>query len=379
MKFTIERSILLPCIQHLSSVVSSRNITTALSNFLIEAVPEKEQIVFTATDMEMTVRVRISANVTEAGTAAVSAKSLLEIVNSLDEKPINFFVESDYLKIFCGHSNFSLLCFDHTQFPLVPQMSFDNAMSLPSAIMPQMISIGGIAILQESNRPIFSGIRWRITNEFQMMSSTDGKRIAEIKKEHSIALDEVVEHIVPTKGLYFLEKVIDEEDENGTMKVIFEDNRIIISYGNYELFTQVIQGKFPEYEKVLQVDNPNHLIIDKNLLKTAIKRVSLLSTEEYFRIKLDISETKVVVTSFNSEMGDATDEIENFEYSGPAFTIAFNYKFLMAMLNAIEKDKVELSFGQPDNGIINTQVMLYNYPDIDDFKCQLLLMPLRLK
>jgi len=377
MRFTIERSQLLSNIQYLQSIVPTKNISPILTNFLIEADAENNRLKITCTDLEITVMVKIAAQVAESGKVAVMAKNLTDIINSLEDKPINLFQENEYLKIRCSHSSFSLLCADYMQFPQIPDINMDKAFTVSAPMLAKMINISSIAVLQEVTRPIFTGIFWRITTDSQTMVATDGKKIVEVKKEHSLVVPEDLEHVIPTKGLFFLEKVI--EESNPDLKVLFEANRIIFGYDNYVLITQIIPGRFPDYEKVLKVDNPNTLTIDKGTLRQAVKRVSLLASEEFFRIKFDISPEKITLYSVNSEMGDATEVVEDHQYSGPSFSIAFNYKYILSVLNVLESEKVKMTFGQPEGGFINTQVIIYNEPEPKDYHPVFLLMPLRLK
>ena len=377
MRFTIEKSRLISTIQHLNGVVPAKSINPILTNLLIEADSEKEIITVTSTDMEITVIAKTMASISESGKIAVSARNLLEIVSSLEDKPVNFEKDEEYLRIKSGHANFSLLCADHSQFPLIPTVGFENALTMNAPMFSKMISIAGIAVLQEMTRPIFSGILWRLTPESQVMASTDGKKIVEVKKRQNTGIMENKELVVPTKGLHFLEKVIN--DDSPEMKFLFEQNRIIFSYMNYTVISQIIPGRYPDYEKVMNVTNTNTLIINKNLLKQTVRRVSLLASEEFYRIKFDISESQIVVSSVNSEMGDASEEITEFSYTGSPFSIAFNYRFMLSILGVLETEKVKITFGQADNGIINSQCMFYNHPELDDYQTLILLMPLRLK
>lgn len=377
MRFRIERQKLLANIQHLQTIVPTKTISPILTNFMIEANAEESRIRIISTDLEITVIAALPAEVMESGNVAVSARNLTDIVLSLEDKTITFFKENEYLKIHCSHSDFSLLCADHSQFPQAPEISLDDAMIISAPMLAKMVNITSIAVLQEVTRPIFTGIYWRVLPDLQIMVATDGKKIVEVRKEHSMQISEKLEHVVPTKGLFFLEKVIDES--NPDLKVVFEANRIIFGYRNYIVSSQIIPGKFPEYEKVLRVEQPNSLIISKSILKQAVKRVSLLASEEFFRVKFEISSEKVVLYSVNSEMGDATEVIENHIYSGPSFSIAFNYKFILSVLNVLESDKLRMTFGEPEGGFLNTQVIIYNEPEPKDYHPVFLLMPLRLK
>lgn len=377
MHFNIERTKLQTNIQHLISVVPVKTITPILTNFLLEADIDKQEIIVTATDMEVTIIVRIQTTVLEEGKLAVSARNLLEIINSVDDKPVDFKTEDGYLKIHCHHANFKLFCADHSQFPAKPEFSFDGAYVTSAPVFAKMIRIAGVAVSHEETRPIFTGLLWRITPEMQIIAATDGKRISEVRKAYKIEIPDKMESVIPIKGLSFLEKVITENSPE--IRYIIESNRVIFSYMNYTVSSQTIAGRYPEYSKALQAENPHSLIMDKDILRQAVKRVALLATDEYFKIKFKITGSEIVISSFDNEMGDAKEAITDFEYSGPDFEIAFNYKFVLSILSVIETEKVKITFAEPVEGMVNNQALIYNYPDLDNYKVLILLMPLRLK
>ncbi len=377
MHFTIEKTNLLSNIQHLITVVPTKTINPILQNFLIEADENGQKVIISATNLDVTIICQLKTEVMEGGKVAVSARHLLEIVSSVDDKPIDFNYDDGYLKMQCSKAKFSLLCADYSEFPARPDINPENFQTVNAPTFAKMINIASIAVSQEETRPIFTGILWRISSEMQTVAATDGKRISEIKKAHTIDLNEPMEQVLPVKGLHFLEKVID--DNTPDLKYLFEANRVVFAYRNYCISTQVIPGKYPDYSKALLQDNPNMLVINKDTLRQAVRRVALLATDEFFKIKMKISESEIVVTSFSFEMGDAREVITDFEYQGPEFEIAFNYKFVLSVISIIETDKVKLTFADPVDGMVNNQVLIYNHPEIDDYKVDILLMPLRLQ
>lgn len=377
MHFTIEKPRLLSNIQHLITIVPSKTINPILQNFLVEADESEQKITISATDLDVTIICQLTATVMEEGKAAVSARHLLEIVSSLDEKPIDFRTDDGFLKIKCSKAKFSLLCADYSEFPARPQINPESFREVSAPNFAKMVNIASIAVSHEDTRPIFTGILWRIAPEMQTIAATDGKRISEVKKAHSIDLPEKMEQVLPVKGLNFLQKVID--DKTPVLRYVFESNRVIFSYRNYFLSTQVIPGKYPDYSKVIEKENPNALIINKDALRQAVRRVALLATDEFFKIKMKVTEAELTITSFSFEMGDAKEVVTGFEYNGQDFEIAFNYKYVLSVLSVIETDSVKLTFSDPVEGMVNNKVLIYNHPQPDDYRVDILLMPLRLK
>ncbi|MFO7897403.1 MAG: DNA polymerase III subunit beta [Candidatus Cloacimonadales bacterium] len=376
MKFSIEKKELQANIQHLNNIVPSKNTMPILTNYLIEADEQNSLLKFTATDLEITVVVEFSANISESGKIAVSARNLNEIINSLPGAIIHFVLDEESLKIHCERSKFSLLCAETSQFPLIPQKDLANVMKLDAKMFKKMIDNTYFAVSTEINRPIFTGIYWKLNEAEQMMVATDGKKIAEFTLKNPSNVTEKIEQIIPTKGLLFLDKVISEDIPE--IGVIIESNRVMFAYGNYTIFSHIIEGKFPDYTKAIPLNNHNTLVINKNALKEAVKRVSLLASEETFKVKFDLTETVLTIDSAKREEGEASEKIEDFTYSGDPLVIAFNYRYLAQILNTIETDKVEIKMGKS-----NEPALFFNLAEASEeeakYLARFLLMPLRLK
>lgn len=371
MKITIDKQDLQANIQHLYNIVPSKNTMPILTNYLIRADEERNVVTFTVTDLEITVIVEFPASVIDGGTAVVSAKNLTDIINSLPDRTVHFILEEENLRIQCEHSKFNLLCAETSQFPLIPQKAVENVIELDSQMFKKMIDNTHFAVSNEHNRPIFTGIFWKLTNDTQLMVATDGKKIAEFKINNLIDIPEETEQIIPTKGLLFLDKVIREDIPS--VQVHVEPNRVMFSYGNYTIFSHIIEGKFPDYTRAIPANNTNILKISKTLLKDAVKRVSLMASDETFKVRFDINASRIDISSANREEGEANEVIEDLNYIGDPITIAFNYRYLNAILNVIESNEVEFRMGKATE-----PALFFNTEQKDDYTARFLLMPLRL-
>ncbi len=371
MKFSIDKQDLQANIQHLYNIVPSKNTMPILTNYLLEADEQTNILKFTATDLEITVVVEFEARVVQSGKIAVSARNLNEIMNSLPEANIQFPMEEDILRIHCERSDFDLLCAESSQFPLIPQMDLTNVIKLDAPLFKKMIENTHFAVSTEINRPIFTGIYWKLSNDEQLMVATDGKKIAEFKIKNHIDIPEPVEQIIPTKGLLFLDKVIHVDIPQ--VAVLIESNRVMFAYGNYTVFTHIIEGRFPDYTKAIPTENNNTLNINKELLKNAVKRVSLLASEDTFKVKLELKNNTLLIHSANREEGEANEKIEDCKYNGNDLTIAFNYRYLNSIINVIESENVEILMGKA-----NEPALFFNVENENNYTARFLLMPLRL-
>ncbi|MDO9578205.1 MAG: DNA polymerase III subunit beta [Candidatus Cloacimonadales bacterium] len=371
MKFSIERQDLLTNIQHLYNIVPSKNTMPILTNYLIHADEQANLLRFTATDLEITVIVEFEANIIEGGKAAVLAKNLNEIIATLPDSMVHFLLEDDNLRIVCQHTRFSLKCAESSQFPLVPQKDMTNVIKLDAMMFKKMIDNTHFAVSTEVNRPIFTGVYWKLMPDHQLMVATDGKKIAEFKLNNVINLAEPIEQVIPTKGLLFLDKVFSEDQPE--IAVLLESNRVMFAYGNYTIFTHIIEGRFPDYTKAIPTNNTNVLKIKRSMLKDAVKRVSLFASEDTFKVKFDIKNTSLIIYSTKREEGDANENLSDYNYSGEDLTIAFNYRYLSAIINVLESEFIEIRMGKS-----NEPALFFNSEMDDKYSARFLLMPLRI-
>lgn len=371
MKFSIEKSDLLQNIQHLHNIVPSKNTMPILTNYLIEANEKTNILKFSTTDLQISVITEFAANIIEGGKIAVSARNLNEIILSLPNSLVNFILKENTLEIICQHSKFNLLCAEASQFPLIPEVDVSNAIELNAKMFKKMIDNTHFAVSTESNRPIFTGIYWKMESDCQLMVATDGKKIAEFKLQKQVDIPESIEQIIPTKGLLFIDKVI--SDDIPKIGVLIEANRVMFTYGNYTIFTHIIEGDFPNYHKAIPNENTNILKIKTSIFKEVIKRTSLLASEETFKIKLNLDNEKFIVYAMKRDEGEAKEEIEDFDYNGEPIEIAFNFRYLLAILNVIETELIEIRMGKRTE-----PALFFNVNGHEDYTARFLLMPLRL-
>jgi DNA polymerase-3 subunit beta len=402
MRFQIEKKELIQHIQHLASIVPSKNTTPILTNYLLEAISEKNILRITASDLEITVIAEFSANVIEGGITTVSARQFNEIISSLPDIIVDVFKQDEIIKIVCGKIDFSLLCADHTLFPIIPEKSIQNAIKLSSEHFRRMIDKTSFAVSTDINRAVLNGVCWLIKSGSQVMAATDGRKVAEIKyiqplessgfinKQASaetsdsevelqvredinfseLDFEKGIEKILPLKTLNFLEKIYTSDAKE--ILAIVEPNRIMFVYGEYTIFTHVIEHKYPDYQKAFIADLPNTLVMEKDILRTAIRRISHIAPEDNLRIRFELTSDKFEINTTNREAGEGKEVIEKFTYTGSNTAISFNFKYMLSILDAIDTDNVKICLGTQKDPI-----MIYNETQPENQEITYLLMPLR--
>ena len=401
MRFQIEKKELIQHIQHLASIVPSKNTTPILTNYLLEAISDSNLVRITASDLEITVIAEFSATVVESGITTISARSFNEIVNSMPEAVLDIFKQDEVIKIHCDKIDFSLLCADHTLFPIIPDKYMQNALKITADNFQRMINKTSFAVSSDINRAVLNGVCWFIKNDFQIMAATDGRKVAEIKYLEPIALsvandkkakskkdkeeatvieedidlseldfDKGIEKILPIKTLNFLQKIHSTEAKE--LLVVIEPNRVMFAYGEYTIFSHVIEHKYPDYQKAFISDLPNVLTMNKEKLKTAIRRIALIAPEDNLRIRFELGPDKFEINTTNREAGEGKQVMDEFNFSGTNTSIAFNNKYMISILDSIDTDNVKISIGTQKDPI-----MIYNESQPEKQEITYLLMPLR--
>lgn len=388
MRIAIEKQDLLAHIQHLASVVASKNTSPILTNYLINVDQDTNKVKITATDLEITVVVEFPAAVSEGGTIAVSARHFNEIINMMPDALINLWRHEELLMIQSGKVDFNLLIADHTLFPGIPETKLPNPIEMDAALFNRMISKTNFAVSVDVNRAVLTGVCWKIYPNYHLMAATDGRKVAEIKildtslkaapqtdlaPEESIFAaqdNEFIEKVIPVKTLLFLQKIYDENVKE--IRIGIERNRILFSYGEYFIFSQVIEHKYPDYQKAFVDNLPNLFVIDKDALRTAIRRVALVAPDDNLRIRFELDNNHFEVNTTNRDTGDGKQSMDDYNYEGAATGVSFNYKFMLSILDAIDSEKAIIKLGSSRDPL-----MIYNQNPTPGQEITFLLMPLR--
>ena len=375
MKLTIERAALLKALAHVQSVVERRNTIPILSNVLMEATAGDGdgQLLLTATDMELTVVEAVAAEVTRAAAATAPAHTLYDIVRKLPDGAqieISAGVETGQMALVSGRSNFTLATLPREDFPADGPLGTDagdlpRRLSVAPADLRHLVDRTRFAISTEETRYYLNGIYLHAVPAPKARETTgapearettgapeardevppvlravatDGHRLARFEMPLPDGGGDMPGVILPRKAVGELRKLIDETDT--PVEISLSGTKARFAFGHSVLTTKLIDGTFPDYERVIPSDNDKIMEVDRRSFASAVDRVSTISTEKSRAVKMAVAKGSLVLSATSPENGSATEEIE-IDYDGGGIEIGFNSKYLLDIAQQIEGDRAQ--------------------------------------
>lgn len=336
MEFRIAKDEFLKGLAVAQSVVEKRNTMPILSHILIRGGGGQLQLV--ATDLEVGVSARISADIVSNGALSLSAKKLYDIVKELPEGEVRVRGGDGFkVEISSGRSRFNIMGLDPEDFPQVQEFPDATYFSVPAAVIGDMIAKTIFAVSTDETRFNLNGIFVERGPKGLRLVATDGHRLSLVERE----VDNIDQFnlpkgvIVPRKGFAELKKYL----EGGQVEIGFSGSNCIVRKEGLVITMRLIDGEFPDYKVVIPKGSEKKAYVDRIAFGDALRRVSLLSPEKFKGVKLSVSGGSVRISSSNPELGDANEEID-VEYDGPGVDIGFNARYILEVLNEIGGEKV---------------------------------------
>ena len=353
MKVNFNRAALAEALGLLTSVVPSRTPKPILR--CVQIVAEEKDVRICATDLEVGINYLISGvQVEEVGEAVVPADRLAAVVRESVDEVLWLESEEGTCEIKGADSHFKIYGHEPGQYPSVPD--FDGA-------APIKITLGNLqagieqclfAAAKESSRYAINGVLWEIEGKKLLLVATDGRRLARVRTSLTSAVKgEVPENIiVPAKAMLLLDKIGSSEKDAVSVKPV--DNQILISCANVVISSNLVEGNFPKYEDIIPTDYDKKLTLSTEAVLSAVRRASLLTSEESRGIKLAVQKGKLVFSGRAPETGDAQVDMP-IDYKGEPIEIGFNPQFLVDVLRVIKTPEFEFEFGHADRpGLIKS-------------------------
>lgn len=366
MKFSILREHLLPLLQMLNGVVERRQTLPILSNLLL--VAEKKTLTMTATDMEVELVVTIENNVDTTGELTLPARKFLDICRTLpDNSKILVETKGDRVLVTSGKSRFTLSTLPAKEFPLVEGMVKTAEIKIPCKVLKGLFERTAFAMAQQDVRYYLNGLLLEIEQGILRAVATDGHRLALCQAENVHDVQDSKQIIIPRKAVTELMRILD--DEQNEAKVEVSHNHIRIDLGDLRFTSKLIEGKFPDYKRVIPKPSETPIIADKETLRQALTRASILSNEKYRGVRIILERDKMKALAHNPEQEEAEEEIE-VKYQGTEMEIGFNVSYLLDALNIFKTDEVLLTISDP-----NSSCLILAQGESD---CKLVVMPMRL-
>ncbi len=339
MKATIERATLLKSLSHVQSVVERRNTIPILSNVLIDAT-EDGAIRLMATDLDLQVDESVPANVSQPGATTVSAHTLFDIVRKLPEgSQVEISAAEGKMQVNAGRSRFNLSTLPRDDFPVIAEGDLPTKFELPAATLRQIVDKTRFAISSEETRYYLMGIFLHIADEQLKAAATDGHRLARVTVPKPDGADGMPDVIVPRKCVAELRKLLDEVE--GTVEVSLSPTKVRFGLGSAVLTSKLIDGTFPDYNRVIPTGNDKLLRLDPKSFASGVDRVATIASEKTRAVKMSVDRDKITLSVTSPENGVATEEVPA-EYGSDTLEIGFNARYLLDILGEIDGDTVEV-------------------------------------
>lgn len=358
MNIKIDRDTLLKPLSAVSSIVERRHTLPILSNLLLEA--KTSRVTLTATDLEMQISLSLDSVSNGDVSTTVSARKLLDICRSLpDQAEITMAIQDNRMQLRAGKSRFNLQTLPAADYPLMAKGSGEIGLVLEIAqrSLKKLLKQVEYAMAQQDIRYYLNGLLFEVIENRLNVVGTDGHRLSFTSTELLQAYEKQ-EMILPRKTVLELIKLLDDSDENVSIEV--GSNQVNFSFSGIKLISKVIDGKFPDYTRVIPIGHQNSLMVDRQMLLLAMQRASILSNEKYRGIRMVLGKDSLRLISSNSEQEEAEEELE-VNYAGDALDIGFNVTYMIDVLNNVDSDTVTFSFADANSSCLVTVPSDANY------------------
>lgn len=353
MKLVIERAVLLKALSPIQSVVERRGTIPILANVRLEA--DKDQLRLIATDMDIAIVEKVPAQVAEKGATTVPAHMLYEIVRKLPDGANIQLAESDKGKVVisAGQSRFSLASLPVDDFPVMAEGDLAHTFSITTAECKAILEKTRFAISTEETRYYLNGVYLHAANNngaaVLRAVATDGHRLARMEVGLPEGAENIPGVIIPRKTINELYKLVEAGGEK--VEISLSESKIRFAVGNAVLVSKLIDGTFPDYERVIPTGNDKVMEISGKEFSNAVDRVSVITNEKSRGIKLAVGGSKLTLSASSAEQGTATEEL-SVSYGADTVEIGFNSRYLLDMMAQVEGDNAQFVFADANSPTI---------------------------
>ena len=340
MQFEIAREALIKPLQLVTGVVERRQTLPVLSNVLLAL--NKKQLSLTGTDLEVEITGSVEVDSAASdGEITVPARKLMDICKSLpDSATLKIQHDDDKLKIQSGRSRFSLSTLPATDFPGVEESSGALEFAVSKELLKAMLHNTNFAMAQQDVRYYLNGMLIEVSPDYLRVVSTDGHRLAMQTEDLKAGVSDTTGVIVPRKGILELSRLLSEGDEED-VKVIIGSNHVRATMANFTFTSKLVDGKFPDYNRVLPKGGDKNVIAAREQLRDSLNRTAILSNEKFRGIRMILSDDELKIVANNPEQEEAEETVP-VEYKGDSLEIGFNVMYLVDVLNVLDSDSVQM-------------------------------------
>jgi len=362
------REVLLKPLQAVSGIIERRHTLPILSNVLLRQDGERMSFIATDIEIEITAAVGLQTS-SDAKGVTVGARKLLDILRALPEgAEISLSAADKRLQVKSGKSRFNLQTLAPEDFPRLGAPEGEAVrIELPQKLLKSLFALVQYAMAQQDIRYYLNGLLMLIDAGELRVVATDGHRLA--MATHAVASKDIgrQEVILPRKTILELSKLLAESDEPVSIELSGSQARF--SFGDIVLVSKLVDGKFPDYQRVIPAEQPKRLQLGRVPLQQALQRASILTSDKFRGVRWVLTSGSLKISCSNTEQEEAQEELD-VEYSGEALDIGFNVSYLLDVLNNLDAEEIECALGDANSSA------LFTLPGRSDFKY--VVMPMRI-
>ncbi|MGB0838487.1 MAG: DNA polymerase III subunit beta [Chitinophagales bacterium] len=348
MKFTASKDTLLQQLQIVGGAISTNTTLPILEDFLFTLSGNTLRI--TATDLETSMATDVEVAANKNGTIAIPAKLLLDTLKSLPEQPLIFDIDPDALSVQLTISggSYKLLGEPGEDFPFFPEVLGEENFSIPSTILKKAIDHTLFAVNTNELRPAMNGVYFDLTASNINFVATDGYKLAKFTR--SDVANNTAHFIIPKKALTLLRKALPKEEVPVLVK--YDDTNAFFSFEGVDLVCRLIDARFPNYNAVVPNNNTQLLTIDRQVMLTSLKRISMYANKTTYQVNLAIEQEQLTLFAQDFDFENEAKETLTCVYNGDAMEIAFNARFLIEILSVLRTPDITFQLSTPQRACL---------------------------
>lgn len=366
MKFKTQRDSLFKALQGVIGVVEKRQTMPILSNVLLKVSGPELQI--TGTDLELELVNQVQIEQSEDGEIAVPARKLFDICRGLPEgAEVSFELKDQRATLKSGRSRFVLATMSPEEFPVLDALEEGQRFSLPRKELSKLLERTHFAMAHQDVRYYLNGLLLEAGKDQVRCVATDGHRLALCETDADLTSDLEIQVIVPRKAIMEMMRLLGDSDEQIELQI--NPHHLQIQLGSIRFTSKLIDGRFPDYERVIPASGSEIMLGDRETVRMALSRTAILSNEKFRGVRLTLSDGRLRLQAHNPEHEEAEEDME-VDYSGAGLEVGFNVNYLLDALGCMHADQFVLELSGPDSsGLLREQ---------DDESSKFVIMPMRL-
>ena len=363
----IDREALLKPLQAVSGIIERRHTLPILSNVLL--IRQSTQVSLVVTDIEIEITASTQAAPGEEKSITVGARKLLDILRALPEgSEITLSLQEKRLQLKSGKSRFNLQTLPPEDFPrLAAPDETLNKLTVPQKLLKSMIDLIQYAMAQQDIRYYLNGMLMVLEGSNLTLVATDGHRLGYVNRELGSGSHTRREVILPRKTIIELSKLLNDSDDQILIEISANQARFV--FGGISLVSKMVDGKFPDYTRVIPKDQPKHLRLKRMDILSCLQRAAILTSDKFRGVRWVLSNGSLKIICTNTEQEEAQEELD-VDYTGETLDVGFNVGYLLDVLNNLEVDEIDCGLGDANSSALIT------VPDKTDFKY--VVMPMRI-